>query len=227
MSQDYPASANPRGRGQRVAQKIRGDSDRRVGYRPGPMSERFRSAGGALVGRKSPRSRSLGLLCAILLGIGGPACDAPRSASEAPVDRPSEPVGPAVSSERGESAVYVPAYAYAPSGDGRRVDLTATLTIHNVSMSDPLVLRSVEYHDSPGERVESYLSSPQTLQPLETVEFLVNRPEGQSGVGANFIVSFDAQSGANFPFVEALLVGNAGNGWLSFTSRGVPVSRGR
>lgn len=127
--------------------------------------------------------------------------------------------------DRGEGLIYVPAYTYATPGGGRKIKLATTLTVHNISARTQVTLRSVEYHDAPGEKVKSYLSSPQVLEPLQTTEFVVNEPDEAPGAGANFIVSFDPAEGAVPPLVEAVMVGNTGTGWLSFTSRGVAVTR--
>jgi hypothetical protein len=125
--------------------------------------------------------------------------------------------------DRGGSLIYVPAYTYATPGGGRKIKLATTLTIHNVSSRSRIALRSVEYHDAPGTKIMSYLPSPQVLEPLQTAEFVVNEPDDAPGAGANFIVSYDVTEGVAPPLVEAVMVGNAGTGWLSFTSRGVPV----
>jgi len=141
--------------------------------------------------------------------------------SAPPHPRATEPQSPLVS--RGESLIYVPAYTYATPGGGRKIKLATTLTIHNVSARSQITLRSVEYHDAPGARIRSYLSSPLVLEPLQTAEFVANEPEEAPGAGANFIVSYDVGDGVGPPLVEAVMVGNTGTGWLSFTSRGVRV----
>ncbi len=128
----------------------------------------------------------------------------------------------ATPAQRGDSLIYVPAYAYATPDGVRLVPLATTLTIHNVSATE-VTIRSVEYHDSPGNAVRSYLRAPQVLNPLETTEFVVRPVEDAEGAGANFIVSYDAPDGSAAPLVEALMTGNTGSGWLSFTSRGVAM----
>lgn len=154
------------------------------------------------------------VLCGVVLSVG---CE-----QDSPPVTP-ESTAHTVDVDRGEALIYVPAYTYATPGGGRKIKLATTLTVHNISARTQVTLRSVEYHDAPGEKVKSYLSSPQVLQPLQTIEIVVNEPDEARGAGANFIVSYDAAEGSPTPLVEAVMVGNTGTGWLSFTSRGVAV----
>jgi hypothetical protein len=72
--------------------------------------------------------------------------------------------------------------------------------------------------------LKSPVGEPQRLGPFEAVEYHVDGDKKAPGSGANFIVSYDAEPGIPPPLVEALIVGSSGGtGWLSFTSRGVPV----
>ncbi len=125
---------------------------------------------------------------------------------------------------RGARLIYVPAYNYATAVRDR-IHLSTTVTIHNVSSRDRITIRSVEYYDAPGKKVRTYLGQPKVLGPLEAVEYHVEGDRNSEGSGANFIVTYDAEPGIAPPLVEALIVGSTGGtGWLSFTSRGVPVS---
>lgn|GEM_PF-3464444 len=127
---------------------------------------------------------------------------------------------------RGERLIYVPAYNYATSVQDR-IHLSTTMTIHNVSSRDQITIRSVEYYDAPGKKVRTYLGQPKVLGPLEAVEYHVEGDRKSEGSGANFMVTYDAEPGIPPPLVEALIIGSkGGTGWLSFTSRGVPISKG-
>lgn len=128
---------------------------------------------------------------------------------------------------RGEQLIYVPAYNYAMAVRDR-IHLSTTVTIHNVSSRERITIRSVEYYDAPGKKVRTYLGKPQVLGPLEAVEYHVEGDRESEGSGANFLVTYDAEPGIPPPLVEALIVGNSGGtGWLSFTSRGVPIKNSR
>lgn len=157
------------------------------------------------------------VVCGLVATFGSAGCDR----ESPPVTRESAAHTGAV--DRGGSLIYVPAYTYATPGGGRKIKLATTLTVHNVSAHGQVTLRSVEYHDAPGTKIRSYLASPQVLEPFETAEFVVNELDEAPGAGANFIVSYDVDDGVAPLLVEAVMVGNTGTGWLSFTSRGVSV----
>ncbi len=119
--------------------------------------------------------------------------------------------------------VYVPVYSSIYWGTEVRkdiVDLTATLSIRNVSQRYPVIVQSVRYFDSAGSPVRDYVRTPSELPPLATVEFVVQRLDTSGGPGANFLVQWTGTPGMNAPLVEAVMVGQAGNAGISFTSAG-------
>ena len=86
--------------------------------------------------------------------------------------------------------VYVPVYSSIYLGlDIRKdiIDLTATVSIRNVSAQYPVILNFVRYYDSGGRLVREYLKEPAELGPLATVEYVVQRLDTTGGPGANFL----------------------------------------
>jgi hypothetical protein len=85
--------------------------------------------------------------------------------------------------------VYVPVHSSIYLGlDVRKqtVDLTATLSIRNISPQFPIVLTFVRYYDSAGHPVREYVKEPAELGPLASVEFVIPRADTAGGAGANF-----------------------------------------
>lgn len=116
---------------------------------------------------------------------------------------------------------YVPAYSSVSISQGAaRADFAVTLSIHNTSETDPLILRRVAYFDTAGKLVESYLTKPVALKPFATVEVHVPTIDVRGGTGANFIVEWNAMSPITEPAVEALMIGSIGAGHYSFISPG-------
>jgi hypothetical protein len=121
-------------------------------------------------------------------------------------------------------AVYVPAYAAIRIGGGKgRLELATTLSIHNVSREAPLVIERIDYHDTAGRRVQSFLSRPIALKPLATVEAFVPAEDVRGGTGANFIVDWAAAGPIAPPAVEAVMIGAIGSASYSFVSVGRAV----
>jgi len=119
---------------------------------------------------------------------------------------------------------YVPAYSSVSVSQGKlRVDFSVTLSVHNASETQPLVLKRIAYFDTTGRMVESYLKSPVALKPLATVEVFITTADARGGTGANFIVEWAATSEIAEPVVEALMLGSLANAHYSFVSQGRPI----
>ncbi len=151
---------------------------------------------------------------------------------EAPVDvatqaepPPEPPVHPpALGPPRGRT-IYVPAYSWLPAGDGRTL-LRIVLSVRNIDPSATVNLTQIDYYDTNGHRVRSYLDAPRPLGPLETADFSVETLDETGGSGANFLVYWEGASDAHTLLTETIMTGHVGAGYLSFTSRGVEIERG-
>lgn len=116
---------------------------------------------------------------------------------------------------------YVPAYSSVSISQGRaRADFAVTLSIHNTSETEPLILRRVAYFDTAGKLVESYLTKAVAVKPFATVEVYVPTTDVRGGTGANFLVEWNAMGPITEPAVEALMIGSIGAGHYSFISPG-------
>jgi hypothetical protein len=116
---------------------------------------------------------------------------------------------------------YVPAYPAIRIMSGRsRIDLATTLSIHNTSRDKPLLLERVDYHNTGGELIQSYLEEPVALKPLGTIEMFVAGEDRRGGAGANFVVEWAADGPISEPVIEAVMIGTQGNATYSFVSPG-------
>lgn len=119
---------------------------------------------------------------------------------------------------------YVPAYSSVAMSQGKlRVDFSVTLSVHNASETQPLVIKRIAYFDTAGKQVESYLKSPVALRPLATVSIFVPTDDLRGGTGANFLVDWAAKDDIAEPVVEALMVGGIANAHYAFISQGRPT----
>ena len=121
--------------------------------------------------------------------------------------------------------VYVPCYSQIYHGIRTRpIDLTITLSVRNIDPKRAVTLAKVDFHDTSGKLVRHYLEKPARLEPLMTLEFIVGQTDNSGGSGANFVVSWAADSPANPLFVEAVMIGTTGQQGISFTSHGIPLA---
>jgi hypothetical protein len=119
--------------------------------------------------------------------------------------------------------IYVPVYSTLHLGVADRAstaDLSATVSVRNVSAAHPITLDWVRYYDSLGKHVRDYLDTASTLPPMGSVEFVIQRTDAAGGPGANFLIRWHAAAVVDEPLVEAVMLGQSGGAGISFSSRG-------
>jgi hypothetical protein len=122
-----------------------------------------------------------------------------------------------------KATIYVPAYSRvygASAGAHKLLALSTTLRIDNTSATKPLVIESIEYYETSGKLVQSYLSEPLALRPFGTLEIVIPAEDDRGGVAANFIVRWAGSGPIAEPMVEAVMIGSQDNTSYSFVSPG-------
>ncbi|MDD2901419.1 MAG: DUF3124 domain-containing protein [Syntrophales bacterium] len=122
--------------------------------------------------------------------------------------------------------LYVPVYSHVYYGDQeKQILLTAILSIRNTDPARAITLTQVDYYDSEGKPVKSYLTKPLTLKPLASTRFIVAESDRRGGSGASFLVRWQADAKVNLPLMEGVMIGTAGQQGISFTTRGVEIKK--
>lgn len=117
--------------------------------------------------------------------------------------------------------IYVPIYSYIYHDDRKKTyNLTATLSIRNTDLTEPIVVTSVRYNNSSGKLVRQYLERPTQLAALASTNFVIDSTDTSGGIGANFIVEWVAQTEVSSPIVEAILIGSGYQQGISWVSPG-------
>jgi hypothetical protein len=122
--------------------------------------------------------------------------------------------------------IYVPAYSRvygAASGTNKLIEFSTTLRIDNTSSSKPLVIERIEYYDTAGRLVQSYLKDPIAMRPLGTIEVIIPAEDVRGGAASNFIVTWAGAGPIAEPMVEAVMIGSQENTSYSFISTGRPI----
>ncbi|MBK8239904.1 MAG: DUF3124 domain-containing protein [Deltaproteobacteria bacterium] len=116
---------------------------------------------------------------------------------------------------------YVPLYSSLYISDHTQpIDISATLSLRNVSQRVPVVVTAVDYYDSDGQLIRHFLEQPAELGPLETAEYFVARADRTGGSGANFLVRWGLREPGPDLLVQALMHGRDGNAGVSFLTEG-------
>ena len=119
--------------------------------------------------------------------------------------------------------VYVPLYSHIYVDERFRdkpFNLTATLSIRNTDPEIGIKLIAVDYYDSSGKKLRSYLDNPVAVPPLGSTRYIVQDSDTAGGSGAKFLVKWSAQKGVAEPIIESIMIGTKMQQGISFVSRG-------
>ncbi|MEA2115245.1 MAG: DUF3124 domain-containing protein [Thermodesulfobacteriota bacterium] len=120
-------------------------------------------------------------------------------------------------------AVYVPLYSHIYADDrfkDKPFQLTATLSIRNTDPKNGLLLDTVDYFDSHGKKLRSYIDKPVPVGPLASIRFIVPESDKEGGSGAKFLVHWRAEKPVSEPIVESVMIGTKMQQGISFISQG-------
>jgi len=117
--------------------------------------------------------------------------------------------------------IYVPIYSdIYIDFQNQSALLAATLSIRNTSFSDSLFLTKIDYYNTAGLKVRSYLDKAISLPPMGTVNYVIEKDDDTGGPGANFIVELNAKESNVRPLIQAVMIGENGNKGFSFATDG-------
>jgi hypothetical protein len=117
--------------------------------------------------------------------------------------------------------IYVPVYSHIYSGDrATPFLLTVTLSIRNIDPNHQIKITAVDYYETQGKLLKRYIDKPTTLNPLETLRYVIPEKDKSGGSGANFIVRWESDKFVNPPIVETIMIGTQNQQGISFTSSG-------
>ena len=155
--------------------------------------------------------RASAVAIAMLFGISAPTLAA-QGVDSTTMESPALRIG---------EVIYIPVYSHIFQGDkASKQPLSSTLVIHNVDPSKPIQVTSVRYYDHSGAEIKEYTDEPLTLGPFASANFVVDIGEDRGGVGANFIVEWQAEETLVSPIVQAIMSGGTGTQGLSFVTQG-------
>ena len=81
-------------------------------------------------------------------------------------------------------------------------------------------MHKIRYYDTDGELVKNFLKEPVALSPMQTYKVRVTQKDTTRGVGANFLVEWQAEPHVPAPIAEAVHIAVSSTVGLSFVTRG-------
>ncbi|WP_284283729.1 DUF3124 domain-containing protein [Portibacter lacus] len=122
-----------------------------------------------------------------------------------------------------QDTVYIPIYSDIYSESRLKSTLlTATLSIRSTSLTDTTYINVIDYYDTKGEMVKSYIDRTLVLEPMQSIDYVIDRDDNTGGVGANFIVAWGASKDTK-PLFQAVMIGRSGQHGLSFITEGISI----
>lgn len=123
-----------------------------------------------------------------------------------------------------EDIIYVPIYSdiYVDAQNQNKL-LAATLSIRNTSFEDSLFVTKLDYFNTQGESVKSFIHNPISLPPMATVNYVIEKEDDSGGAGANFIVELSARNPGIQPIIQAIMIGEYGNKGFAFSTDGYSI----
>jgi len=133
------------------------------------------------------------------------------------------PVKASVAELTKRHTVYVPAYSHIYTSKNMYEEMGITLSIRNTDDRMRLLVEKIVYYNTGGDVVETFLSEPHVLDPMGTIDFVVNLDDMRGGSGANFIVEWAGKPELSDPVIQAVMVNVSGAKAFAFATDGVTV----
>lgn len=127
-------------------------------------------------------------------------------------------IKPSDSLEVGKSylSVYSQIYSYSQH---KTYNLTAMISIRNTSAKDTIYLSKVDYYDTHGTLLKTYIDKPAYLTPMETIDIIINEVDDAGGTGGNFIFDWKTPKNCPEPIFEGVMTSTSGQQGLSFLTQ--------
>jgi hypothetical protein len=132
---------------------------------------------------------------------------------------------PIVANANGEDIkyTYVPSYSHVYHNHGRPLLLESTLSIRNTDPRYGLTIHKVDYYDSKGNVVRSFLKDSVSMKPLSSNEYLKDKLNEKGGFGAFFVVLWSSDNPLAVPIIESVMTDSSANKQLAFVNKGLTL----
>lgn len=124
--------------------------------------------------------------------------------------------------EYGKSYLSIYSAIYSMS-EHKTHNLTAMVSLRNISDVDTIYLQRAEYYDTHGTSLRKYFEKTIFLAPLETTEIIIDELDSTGGTGSNFIFEWKIPLGCPKPLFEGVMNSTMGQQGLSFTTQAIQI----
>lgn len=125
--------------------------------------------------------------------------------------------------------LYLPIYSHIWHGDTdnkgqpMKTLVSVSVSIRNTDPAKSIRVDSAQYYDTDGKKLREYVMAPKTIGPMGTYEIFVPRGDDTGGSGANFVISWKADTPASQPIVEGFHANLPVGRSIAFTTSARPI----
>lgn len=125
--------------------------------------------------------------------------------------------------------LYLPIYSHIwhgemdKKGQPMKVLVSVSVSIRNTDPVKSIRIASAQYYDTDGKALREYMTSPRIIGPMGTYELFVPRSDDTGGSGANFVISWKADTPASLPIVEGFHANLPVGRSIAFTTSARPI----
>lgn len=120
--------------------------------------------------------------------------------------------------------LYIPVYSSIYHQNDRIFDLTATLNIHNADINSNITVTKINYYNTNGELVRSFIEDGFLLNPLQSKQFIIKQTDISGGTAAKFIIQWFSEKRVLKPVVEAVMISTSSQQGISFKTESTVIS---
>ena len=86
--------------------------------------------------------------------------------------------------------------------DKEQSDLTVTVSLHNPNREALVYIDKAIYYNTQGDPIRTYFDKTIFIQPMETVQIVIDGIDKEGGTGANFIFDWKKKKASNEPLIR-------------------------
>lgn len=101
-----------------------------------------------------------------------------------------------------------------------QAELTSTVSIHNANLKEKIYINKAVYYNTEGDPIRTYFDEPIYINPMETVQIIIDGIDNEGGTGANFVFDWSIEPGSNEPIMEAIMISTYSSQGISFVTTG-------
>lgn len=119
-------------------------------------------------------------------------------------------------------SVYSQMYSFTQK---QKYNLTAMVSMRNVSEKDTIYLLRADYFNTHGANVRTYFDYPIFILPMETLEIVIDQADIEGGTGSNFLFEWKTPKNSPEPLFEGVMNSMQGTQGISFTTHAIRTDK--